>query len=38
MENFKEKMDYILVNGKKVNNMVKEKIYGMIEVIIKVLI
>ena len=38
MENFKEKMDYILGIGSKDNNMVKVKIYGMIRVIIKVLI
>lgn len=38
MENFKERMVYIQVNGKKVNSMGQGKIFGMIEVIIKVVI
>lgn len=35
MENFKEKMVFILEIGKKVNNMAKVKMFGMIKVFIK---
>ena len=36
MVNFKEKMVYMQDIGKKVNNMAKVKMFGMIKVIIKV--